>query len=131
MDTYLYIALLNPHDRMHQAAREAAKSSALRFVTSEFILLEVGDGLCAPWARKGAVDFFRSIRENQATTIIPASSDLIRRATALYSARLDKGWSLTDCTSFVIMRDEGIMDALTGDIHFEQAGFRAMFWSIT
>ena len=31
--------------------------------------------------------------------------------------------SLTDCTSFVAMRDRDLTDALTGDHHFEQAGF--------
>jgi len=38
----------------------------------------------------------------------------------------DKGWSLTDCASFVIMEDEGLPAALTHDHHFEQAGFQAL-----
>jgi predicted nucleic acid-binding protein len=29
-------------------------------------------------------------------------------------------------TPFVVMRDEDIRDALTGDRHFEQAGFTAL-----
>jgi predicted nucleic acid-binding protein len=33
---------------------------------------------------------------------------------------------LTDCLSFVVMQDEGITQALTGDKHFEQAGFTAL-----
>jgi predicted nucleic acid-binding protein len=33
---------------------------------------------------------------------------------------------LTDCISFVVMEDEGISEALTGDKHFEQAGFKAL-----
>jgi uncharacterized protein len=33
---------------------------------------------------------------------------------------------LTDCISFVAMGDEGITEALTGDKHFEQAGFVAL-----
>jgi hypothetical protein len=40
--------------------------------------------------------------------------------------RSDKDWSLTDCISFAVMEDEGIHEALTGDQHFEQAGFRAL-----
>ena len=32
----------------------------------------------------------------------------------------------TDCLSFVVMRDEGISQALTGDRNFEQAGFTAL-----
>lgn len=44
----------------------------------------------------------------------------------LYSRRLDKGWSFTDCLSFLVMQRYGITDALTSDHHFEQAGFTAL-----
>jgi predicted nucleic acid-binding protein len=44
----------------------------------------------------------------------------------LYVNRPDKQWSLTDCISFVVMEREGIADALTGDKHFEQAGFNVL-----
>jgi len=44
----------------------------------------------------------------------------------LFAQRQDKDWSLTDCLSFVVMQDEGITQALTGDKHFEQAGFTAL-----
>jgi predicted nucleic acid-binding protein len=40
--------------------------------------------------------------------------------------RPDKDWSLTDCISFVVMNAESISEALTGDEHFEQAGFVAL-----
>ena len=55
-----------------------------------------------------------------------ATSELFERGLALYNARPDKEWSLTDCISFVVMADEGLTDALTGDRHFEQAGFTAL-----
>ncbi|BAZ69900.1 hypothetical protein NIES4106_46800 [Fischerella sp. NIES-4106] len=41
----------------------------------------------------------------------------------LCKSRLDKAWSLVDCTSFVVMQQLGIQEALTTDKHFEQAGF--------
>jgi predicted nucleic acid-binding protein len=39
---------------------------------------------------------------------------------------MDKEWSLVDCISFVVMTDRKLTDALTGDHHFEQAGFNAL-----
>jgi predicted nucleic acid-binding protein len=33
---------------------------------------------------------------------------------------------MTDCISFIVMQDMGIIDALTSDDHFRQAGFRAL-----
>jgi predicted nucleic acid-binding protein len=44
----------------------------------------------------------------------------------LFDSRADKEWSLTDCTSFVVMQDRQINQALTADHHFEQAGFAAL-----
>ena len=58
--------------------------------------------------------------------IIPPEADLFRRALELYSDRPDKDWSLTDCTSFVVMAERRLTEAATGDHHFEQAGFRAL-----
>ena len=40
----------------------------------------------------------------------------------LLLARPDKEWSLVDCSSFAVMRQRGITEALTTDHHFEQAG---------
>jgi len=34
--------------------------------------------------------------------------------------------TLTDCISFVVMRDEALSDALTGDHRFEQAGLKSL-----
>lgn len=57
---------------------------------------------------------------------VPLSPDLWRRGWDLYRSRPDKGWSLTDCISFLVMENAGLSDALTGDEHFRQAGFRPL-----
>ncbi len=44
----------------------------------------------------------------------------------LYNSRADKEWPLTDCISFVVMKQNGLSEALTADHHFEQAGFKAL-----
>jgi predicted nucleic acid-binding protein len=63
---------------------------------------------------------------NPAIEIVPLATDLLERGIDLFARRPDKSWSLTACISFVVMADRGLSEALTGDHHFEQAGFRAL-----
>ncbi len=55
------------------------------------------------------------------------SDSLYQSGLELYSKRPDKIWSLTNCISFAVMREPGLEEALTGDHHFTQAGFRTLF----
>ena len=57
---------------------------------------------------------------------VPASHALFEAGLRLHRDRPDKEWSLTDCISFHLMRERGVTRALAYDIHFEQAGFRAL-----
>jgi len=65
-------------------------------------------------------------RASPRTQIVPLDSRLLQRGLDLFAGRHDKNWSLTDCISFVVMQDEDLTEALTGDSHFEQAGFKAL-----
>ncbi len=38
----------------------------------------------------------------------------------------DRCYSFTDCTSFVVMRELRLTEALTTDRHFVEAGFRVL-----
>ena len=67
-----------------------------------------------------------SIEGDSSAVVVPAETDLFRRGLDLYHNRPDKEWSLTDSISFVVMKDRGLTEALTGDHHFEQAGFVAL-----
>jgi hypothetical protein len=66
------------------------------------------------------------LRADPDVELIPPDPALFELGIDLYSRRPDKAWSLTDCISFVVMTQRQITDALTGDHHFEQAGFRAL-----
>jgi hypothetical protein len=66
------------------------------------------------------------VRSRDDVIIRDLTADLWSRGWELYKARPDKGWSLTDCVSILIMEELRLADALTSDDHFRQAGFRAM-----
>jgi len=125
-DTFFYLAILNPRDAAHDRAVSLSQNLRGGFVTTEFILLELADGMAYPPARETFVRFNALLAADRQVEIIPASTELLRRGRNLYIDRPDKDWSLTDCVSFVVMREHGVTEALTGDHHFEQAGFVAL-----
>jgi hypothetical protein len=58
--------------------------------------------------------------------VVFIDSALLARALELYRERTDKQWGLVDCASFIVMGDQKIVEALTTDRHFEQAGFKIL-----
>ncbi len=124
-DTSFYLALLREDDPAHARALAAVKRSQL-IVTTEFILLELGNACARTSDHADFLAHVAGMRASPRVRIIPLDSRLLNRGLELMAARPDKDWSITDCVSFVVMADEGLKEALTGDQHFEQAGFAAL-----
>ncbi len=125
-DAFYFIARLNRDDPAHHQAGQLTSRLRRHLITTEWVLAEVADALCHPLHRATVAHFLRMLQDDPAVTIIAATHNLFREGLFLYSHRHDKNWPLTDCISFVVMEDEGIKEALTGDQHFEQAGFTAL-----
>jgi predicted nucleic acid-binding protein len=125
-DTFFFLAILNRADPTHERAVALSRQSRSVRVTTDWIITELADGLAKIEQRERFMDLYRHIQLSPAIRVVPASRALLEEGISLYGARPDKDWSLTDCISFVVMRDEGIIHALTGDHHFEQAGFKAL-----
>lgn len=126
MDTGYWLALIDERDQHHRRAVSLARDLAGPFITTEAILVEVGNTFAAVRWRSRGVDLLNRILTDPTIEIVPVTSDLLRRAIDLYTGRSDKDWGLTDCVSFVVMRDRGITEALAADHHVIQAGFRAL-----
>jgi predicted nucleic acid-binding protein len=122
-DTVFFLALLNPSDELHPNATRLNEHAPGPMLTTEFILIEVGDALSHPNNRPRFSHLLDLLRQQRDVEIIEATSTLFRQGCQLYAERDDKEWSLTDCTSFVVMQQRHLQDALTSDHHFEQAGF--------
>lgn len=129
MDTAFVLALLDRNDEHHSKAKDLfpRARAARELWTTEAILVEIGNGSSSiPNHRQRAFTFIKACEAAPNTQIVNVSTELLDRALDLYNSRQDKTWGLTDCISFVVMQDANLTDALTGDRHFQQAGFRAL-----
>jgi predicted nucleic acid-binding protein len=55
--------------------------------------------------------------------LIWLDQDVKLKAWEYFIAHADKGYSFTDCTSFILMKEMKLTQYLAFDKHFEQAGF--------
>lgn len=128
-DTAYWLALTNPFDQHHEKAIHAsAQLQGVRIVTSDGVLAEYLNALSdkGPSVRLAAIRSVERIMSNRDVTVIAQTHMLFLKGFALYKARVDKGYSLTDCASMIIMRQRKLSQALTSDRHFQQEGFVAL-----
>jgi predicted nucleic acid-binding protein len=125
-DTFYWIALTLPRDAAYERAHQIKQD----VVTTEEVLTEYLTFFAeAPEyvRREVAANVEAMLGKPGVVRIIPQSHASFLVGFALYRARPDKGYSLTDCISMETMRREGLTEVLTNDRHFEQEGFRALF----
>lgn len=125
-DTSFYAACLSPRDALHSHAIQISANNNSTILTTEFVFVELANLFSKLAKRAAAIRLIQQVRSDPDTIIVPASSELVQRGFELFSRRSDKEWSLTDCISFVVMNEHGVMEALTSDGDFEQAGFRKL-----
>jgi predicted nucleic acid-binding protein len=129
-DTLYWVAITHRKDQWHQAAKKASLTLAgCHLVTTHEVLTEVLNAFCeaGPALRREAVELVRDLSADTAVTVLPQSAQTFLSGLALYEARSDKGYSLTECISMETMRQEGITEILTHDNHFTQEGFAILF----
>ncbi|PKO21380.1 MAG: nucleic acid-binding protein [Chloroflexi bacterium HGW-Chloroflexi-1] len=127
LDTAFIQALLNWRDRYHAQAMALLPRvrSAVEVWVTEAVLVEVGNAL-SDVDRMAAVQFIERCYHSSNTHVVSVDTPLLMSALRLYRERPDKLWGLTDCVSFVVMQDHRLIDAVTTDEHFVQAGYRAL-----
>jgi len=129
LDTAYLQALVDTRDSLHQSSVAITDElDIFLYVTSEMVLTELLNALSGRggYLRDAALDIVDKLHQDSSVEIIPQTSQLFTEALLFYRQRRDKSYSLTDCASMLIMRQQNISDVLTFDRHFQQEGFNAL-----
>jgi len=122
LDTSGLMCLFDKRKTRHPHAIEHYNSAHRRlthnYVLAEFVALAISRR--AP--RSEALQFVEALVTSSEVEVIWVDKDLHQRSVQFLKQRQDKSWSLCDAVSFVTMQEHLIIEALTTDRDFEQAG---------
>lgn len=128
-DTSYFIAFIDQKDRLYETVKSVSQNlSPMYLVTTELVFVELLNAFSAHglYLREFTADTIEKMYKNINIKIIPLDSQCFKTGLLMYKKYKDKSWSLTDCVSFIAMKNENISEALTADKHFEQAGFNVL-----
>jgi len=126
VDTLFVVAQISQRDQHHKKASELAEQfDGYPLLVTDAVLLEIGNALARNY-KKEAVEVIEHFLTSDEVKVVHLTPQLFDQAFAEYKRHQDKEWGLIDCISFIVMRQEGIRQALTFDHHFEQAGFQVL-----
>jgi predicted nucleic acid-binding protein len=126
VDTGGWMACADRSDPAHAActaARDATLEAGRILITTDFVvdetltLIRFRLGLAAASAWWQQIDGSGRLRWER------VENDRFERARQLLFQYRDKDVSLTDCTSFAVMRELKVTTVITTDRHFRQVGF--------
>jgi predicted nucleic acid-binding protein len=114
-----------PHHSQAATIYRAARQQERKIITTNYIIVELVALPTSPLrvSRSKTVAFIDGLRTSPYVEFVHVDLILQEQAWQLFKSREDKLWSLVDCTSFVVMKQRSILEAVTTDHHFEQAGY--------
>lgn len=133
VDSAFYVAMIDERDDLHAVAQTAfTRLVALpdtSFVTSDLVLAEMLTYFSRYEERSRAVaaELATRVLGDPNVSVISFSRDLLIRSIGLYATRLDKQYSIADCSSMIICGDNEIRQILTHDHDFVREGFEILF----
>jgi predicted nucleic acid-binding protein len=123
---YALVAAENVSHADAVAIMEESRRNRRRAVTTDYILDETATLLRARGLTKQLKEFLRLTETSQALSIEWMTLDRFAAARTFMLKHLDQEFSFTDCTSFIVMKELRLTDALATDKHFRIAGFNPL-----
>jgi predicted nucleic acid-binding protein len=128
-DTSALYAAVDARDAYHRdtapLVRQLAQAGRM-IITTDYIVAETLNLAVARRGRIVADRLLQLLETSSGLRIEWIDPERFLAAKAFFRKHADHDYSFTDCTSFVVMRELRIRDALTSDHHFVEAGFRSL-----
>jgi predicted nucleic acid-binding protein len=129
VDTSGLYALVDKSDTRHRQAREVVEKllrAGRRLVVTDYVVTEAVNLANARSGSRVAVRVLDLVEQSAGIRIEWIESARFDKTKAFFRRHADHSYSFTDCSSFVIMRELRLTEALTTDRHFVEAGWRTL-----
>lgn len=126
VDTAAWLALHDKQDQFHTQAMEVRtriEKEKIDLITSDFVFDESLTFIRYRVSHDAAVLFGSSLFQSSIVTMLSVDRDLLHLAFEIFKKYNDQDFSLTDCTSFALMKRLKLKTCFTFDPHFHQMGF--------
>ena len=127
MDTAGWVASVNADD-LHYAGVTRSLNTWLEqgglLVTTDYVMDETLTHLRNRFGLEVAQAWWEQIERSPRLRWEWVGMARAEKAREMFFHHRDKDYSFTDCTSFVVMKELRLKQALTTDRHFRQAGFQ-------
>jgi len=129
VDTAGWMACADAADPAHAracGARDMALESGQSLVTSDYVVDETLTLVRMRLGLAAAEDWWAQVQGSARLSLEWVNPVRADRARHIFFRHRDKTFSFTDCTSFAIMQELKLKQALTTDKHFLQVGFETL-----
>lgn len=127
LDTSVLVSVIYEDDDMHERSKvlfDYVRREGCRLVVSDYVFDESITSVLSRAGHQMAVLTGQLILDSNIIEIVWLDQEIKLRAWEYFKKHYDKGYSFTDCTSFVLMKEMKLTHYLAFDKHFEQAGYR-------
>ena len=129
VDTSGLHALIDKRDANHAAAAAVVGKrirTGCKLVVTDYVLDETVTLAKARGGAHVALRVLELLEQSVAIRIEWIGAERFTATKMFLRKYVDHDYSFTDCTSFVVMRELGLRQALTSDRHFREAGFETL-----